>query len=78
MGLKNYNRSFSEANKAAFLSVSDIISPGDDLLQTTLTELIPGTTYTINVAAVNNAGVGERSNTILATTLPGLHMYSCQ
>ena len=45
--------------------------PVANTIQTTLTDLTPGTEYTITVAAVNGAGVGERSDSVVGMTETG-------
>ena len=50
-------------------STQTVSVPGGDALQTTISELEPSMTYSIEVAAVNSAGVGLYSDPAVQLTL---------
>lgn len=68
-GTKQYNTNFNEV-KNLNVSVASATS-GNSGLQAVLSELTPGTNYSITVAAINGAGVGDRSTPAQATTNNG-------
>ena len=57
-------------------SSQTVYVPGAVTTQTTISELNSNTTYYIEVAAVNNAGIGTYSNPVNATT-KGIHSIPC-
>ena len=49
---------------------------GGNVTETTISSLMPSTTYSIQVAAVNSAGVGVYSDPLVIETLPSkTHIY---
>ena len=69
IGTKQYDTNFNEI-KNIDVSVASATSGGSGL-QAVLSELTPGTDYSITVAAINGAGVGNRSTSAQATTNNG-------
>ena len=57
-------------------SSQTVYVPGAVTTQTTISELNSNTTYYIEVAAVNSAGIGTYSNPVNATT-KGIHSIYC-
>ena len=51
-------------------SVQMISVPGIDTTMTTITSLIPSSTYSIGVAAVNGALIGQYSDPVIVETRP--------
>ena len=68
IGTKSYLDSFSDIKN---ITVGVAEATSGDVLQTTLMGLTPGTLYSITVAAVNGAGLGESSEAVQAMTNNG-------
>ena len=45
------------------------MTAGPDVTAVTVTRLLPNTSYTINVTAVNAIGEGERNKQVMVTTI---------
>ena len=69
VGTKRYDTNFNEV-KNIDVSVASATS-GSSGLQAVLSELTPGTDYSITVAAVNGAGISNSSTPVQATTNNG-------
>ena len=74
IGTKSYLESFSDT-KTIIVGVDDATT-SSGVLQTTLIELTAGTLYSITVAAINGAGLGESSNAVQAMTTNGRKKYT--
>ena len=69
VGTKSYLPDFEET-KSVIFRISAATT--GDRVQTALTGLTPGTLYSITVAAINGAGLGELSERVTATTRNGI------
>ena len=60
-------------------SSSTVYVPGAATTETTISELSSTTNYSIEVAAVNSAGIGNYSDPVIATTkgIRSIHCPSC-
>ena len=72
VGTKSYSPAFGDVKK---ITVSVDMSTSGNVFQTVLTGLIPGTNYSITVAAINGAGLGESSVQSESMTNNGKHMH---
>lgn len=76
IGTKSYIDNFRDT-KNITVSVGDATTNSGGVLQTTLTDLTPGTLYSITVAAINGAGLGESSDAAQAMTNNGKKNAQC-